>query len=399
MKLFLIKIGKVFSQVKNIGVFGAGKKIFSALYSMFAPVKARDILFITNGTGDSARYRTLNVAEELEMHKFKCSVTTQDNLWLLGYAKKFKVFIFHRVVYTAKIAKFIKEIKNRSGEIIFETDDLTFDPRYATRTDHYAQLNALEKKQYEGGLGLEILKDPYVKVCTTTTTYLAKILESCGKKVFIIPNKLSDQDLEITEKINHSKLIQNSSAVADKIQNSVKIGYFSGTKSHDRDFAAITKALVEIMEKYPAVRLVLAGPLDIGSKLDKFKNRIERLPFAARKKHFENISKIDINLAPLEIGDPFCESKSELKFFGAGILKVPTVAAATQTFREAIADGVDGFVASTNQEWFNKIERLILDEKLRKAMGEKAREKVLQKYTVKNSNTEDYYNFLKSRIK
>ena len=399
MKLFLIKIGKVFSQIKNIGFFNAGKKILSALYLMFSPAKSGEILFITNGTGDSARYRTWNAAEELTIHGFKDSVTLQDNLWLPGYAKKFKIFIFHRVVYNSKIAKFIEEIKNQGGEIIFETDDLTFDPQYATKTDNYAKLNAFEKKQYESGLGLEILKDPYVKICTATTSYLAKILEGYGKKVFIGHNKLSNQDLEITEKINHLKLIQNSiRQPADKIQNSVKIGYFSGTKSHNRDFATITDVLVSVMEKYPDVRLVLAGPLDIENKLNKFENKIERLPFASRKKHFENIAKIDINLAPLEIRNSYCESKSELKFFEAGILEVPTVAAATQTFREAIIDGVDGFLAGNTQEWTEKLEKLIADENLRKTMGKKARETALSKYSNKNSRNEEFYGYLKNII-
>ncbi|MFA4817322.1 MAG: glycosyltransferase [Parcubacteria group bacterium] len=396
MKLFLIKIGKVFSQLKNIGIFGTSKKIFAALYLMISPAGSGDVLFITNGTGDSARYRNWNVAEELKIHGFKCAVTLQDNFWLLGSAKKFKIFIFHRVVYNPKIAEFIAKIKKQGGEIIFETDDLTFDPQYIIKTDNYSKLNALERKQYAGGLGLEILQDPYVKICTTTTTYLAKILEGYSKKVFVVSNKLSNEDIKITEKNNHSKLIQNSKF---KIQNFIRIGYFSGTKSHDRDFATVTDALLNIMEKYPAVRLVLAGPLNTENSLNKFKSRIKCLPYAGRKKHFENIAGVDINIVPLEIGDPFCESKSELKFFEAGILEVPTVAAATQTFQEAILDGEDGFIASSSEDWIVKIEKLILDKKLREEMGGKAREKALQKYTTKNSGNEDYYNFLKNRIK
>ena len=56
-------------------------------------------------------------------------------------------------------------------------------------------------------------------------------------------------------------------------------------------------------------------------------------------------------------------------------MKVPTVAAATQTFRETIEDGIDGFVANGEEEWFAKIEKLIVDENLRKDMGEKAYQK------------------------
>ena len=149
------------------------------------------------------------------------------------------------------------------------------------------------------------------------------------------------------------------------------------------------------MEKYENIELVLAGPLDVESKLNKFSSRIKQLPFVSREKHFENIARVDINIAPLEIGNPFCEAKSELKFFEAGIVGVPTVAAATQTFREAIADGIDGFVAGGEEEWFSKLEKLIVDENLRKTMGEKARQTALEKHSIKNSNNEEYYSYLK----
>ena len=152
------------------------------------------------------------------------------------------------------------------------------------------------------------------------------------------------------------------------------------------------------MEKFPAVRLVLAGPLDIENKLNKFSSRIERRPFVPRAKHFEDKASVDINVAPLEIGDPYCESKSELKFFEAGILEVPTVAAATQTFREAIADGVDGFLAANAKGWIEKLEKLIVDENSRESFGKKARETALSKYTNQNSRNDEFYGYLKSII-
>ncbi|MCX6763727.1 MAG: glycosyltransferase, partial [Candidatus Moranbacteria bacterium] len=120
--------------------------------------------------------------------------------------------------------------------------------------------------------------------------------------------------------------------------------------------------------------------------------------YAPRQKHFQNISRCEIILAPLEVGNPFCEAKSELKFFEAGILEVPTVAVKNQTFSEAIIDGVDGFLAGNSQEWFEKMEKLILNDNLRQEMGKKAREKVLEKYTTKNAKNERYYSYLRSKL-
>lgn len=394
MKLFLIKIGKAFTTIKRDGIIVGGKRVLSYLVLFLKTIinaKPGDILIITGGVGDSAHYRAYNQAEEFNLHGLKSSIMLQDNPFLPRYANSFKIFIFHRTISTPIIAKLIENIKKQNKEIIFDTDDLVFEAKHIQGTDLYKnKMTYFEKKQYEKGVGEEILKDPYVKVCSTTTTYLAKILEGYDKKVFINKNKISNHEVELAENILES--------VPSKNDGNIKLGYFSGTASHNKDFATITDALLKIMEKYPQTKLLLAGPLDIEGRLNKFNDRIIRLPFVSRDKHYLHVHQANISLAPLEIGVPYCESKSEIKFSGAGILKVPTVAAATQTFKEAIEDGVDGFVASTNQEWFDKIEKLILDERLRKEMGEKAREKALTKYTVKNSNNQEYYNYLRSKL-
>ncbi len=286
----------------------------------------------------------------------------------------------------------VDEIKKQGREIIFETDDLVFDSRYLSQMDYLKNINSLERKQYEKGVGEEILKDPYVKVCTTTTSFLADKLREYGKKVFIVPNKLSKSDVEVCERILSGKPTVNNP------QSTVKLGYFSGTISHNKDFATITDALMEIMEKFSQVELFLVGPLDIENRLNKFKGRIKQFSYVPRKKHFENVASVDINLAPLEIGNPFCESKSELKFSEAGMVGVPTVASATQTFKKAISDGVDGFVASDTGEWVEKLQKLILEPRLRLEMGQKARQKALECYTTQNAKNTEYYSYLRSKI-
>ncbi|MEK7598578.1 MAG: glycosyltransferase [Patescibacteria group bacterium] len=394
MKSFFVKIGKVTNSIRKEGVFRGGQKVAGYLgvfLKSLVEKKTGDILFITGGVGDSARYRAFNVTEELNLHGLSASAAMSDDPFLLRYVDKFKVFIFHKTIFTPKMEKLVEKIRAQKKEIIFDADDLLFDPKYQEKIDYFRNTNVLEKKSYETGLGKEILTNSYVKTCTASTSFLADILRNHGKKVFIVPNKLSGDDLRITEKI---RVARHETQFSD-----IKIGYFSGSFGHNKDFATITDALISVMEKYPAVKLFLAGPLNMESALNRFRDRIVQLPFVSRKNHFKNISEVDIGIAPLEIGNPFCESKSELKFFEAGILGVPTVAVRNQTFNEAIIDGVDGFLASSTLEWIEKIGKLIEDEGLRKTMGEKARQKCLKKYTNKNSGNEEYYNYLRSELK
>lgn len=394
MKLFLIKIGKALAAIRRDGLVAGGRRILNYLAVFLKTTftfKSGDVLIITGGVGDSATHRAFNRAEELEIHGMKSVAMLQDNPLLPMFADKFKIFIFHRTLTTSKVRKLIKKIKEQQKEIIFDTDDLVFDTKYIHETDLYKnKMSAFEKMQYKKGVSEEILKDPYVKVCTTTTSYLAKILEGYGKKVFVVPNRISNHELEIVNEILKS--------TSEQKNEDIKIAYFSGTMSHNIDFATITNSLTQIFEEYPNVKLLLAGPLDVEDKLNIYKNRIIKLPLVSRDKYYENIRLADINLAPLEMNNAYCEAKSELKFFETGILMIPTVAAATQTFREAIADGVDGFLASDAENWVEKIGRLIVDENLRREMGKRARETALARYTNKNSDNEEYYNYLRSKL-
>jgi glycosyltransferase involved in cell wall biosynthesis len=393
MKLFLIKIGKAFHTLRREGLWRGGKRVSIAFFALFRRVGSGDVLFITGGVGDSALYRAHHVAEELELNGLSTGITVQDNPLLPSYADKFSVFIFHRVLYTPSVAKLINRIKAQGKEIIFETDDLVFDPQYLQYMDYFQKMNSLEKKLYENGVGGEILADEYVKVCTTTTTFLAGKLREKNKRVFIVLNKLTRADVALAESLVQEKNVPTISS------NIIKLGYFSGTISHNKDFATITDALVTVLQKYPQTELFLVGPLETESKLSVFADRIKQLPYAPRAKHFANIASVDINVAPLEIGNPFCESKSELKFFEAGIVGVPTVASATAPYKEAIEDGVDGYVASTTEEWVEKLSRLIEDPSFRASMGEAARTKAMQKYTTENAKNTEYYEYLKSKFK
>lgn len=396
MNSWLIQFGKALSVIKNEGVFRGGRRIFVSFVSLFRVVGSGDILFVASGVGDSARYRCHHIAEMLRLCGFKASVTTQDNPFLSRYAEKFSVFVFHRTRWTSRVEEFVDALKRRGKTVLFDTDDLVFDEALFKKTAAYQAMNALEKKQYERGIGIEFLEDPSVAAISTSTTFLAEKLRTSGKPVFVVPNRLNEEDVRAAERIFQLPIRQ----LADNypLPTTLTIGYFSGSTGHDRDFATVAPVLVELLKAHSNVRLFIAGPLSLPEALTNFEERITRVSYAPREEHFRNLASVDINVAPLEIGDPFCEAKSELKFFEAGAVGVPTVASATGTFREAVTDGIDGFVAKDENEWREKLERLILDRELRRGMGANAHETALRRYTTQNANDDDYIAFLKTRI-
>lgn len=95
------------------------------------------------------------------------------------------------------------------------------------------------------------------------------------------------------------------------------------------------------------------------------------------------LATFDVNLAPLEHGNPFCEAKSELKWVEAAAVGVPTVASPTAPFRSAIRHGETGFLASTTQEWVDALRLLATDPVRRQAVGAAAAEKLEADYDPK----------------
>ena len=143
-------------------------------------------------------------------------------------------------------------------------------------------------------------------------------------------------------------------------------------------------AVKEILEKFENVKLLIVGPLDLPDYLKKFSNRIIRKDLAHWKKLPNVIAKADVNLAPLEMNNPFCEAKSELKFFEAGIVRVPTIASPTESFRSLIRNYKNGFLASNQNEWFSCLKEIIEDENLRKKIADEALKETNEKYTFKS---------------
>ncbi len=392
MKNFAVKFQKAWRMWKKSGFFrgiGIGLGYARTFLSAFF-VGDGDILFISSGVGDAAYYRTHNVAEELKIHGFRTATTISDNPNLPKFTDRFQVFVFQRVVMTDKVRRLIEKIKQQKKEIIFETDDLIYDPQYLTHMDYFKRMSKIEQDEYKDGIGAEIVNDPYVKVCTTTVSYLADKLREKGKRVIIVPNKFSEHELNLANKIIEKK--KNNDGF-------VKIIYSSGTLSHNKDFATVRNVLVDILKKHKNVKLLLMGPLDVPDDIPLPKEQVKIIPRVSRNELYAQLYRADINLVPLEIGNPFCESKSAIKFTEASIVGVPSVAARNRTFSEAILDGVDGFLADNPAEWMEKLEKLIGDENLRKEMGEKARKKVIRQYTNKNSRNDEYYEYIKGRLK
>ena len=62
---------------------------------------------------------------------------------------------------------------------------------------------------------------------------------------------------------------------------------------------------------------------------------------------------------------------------------IPAVASAVGVHNEIIQDGLNGFLAKNDNEWFDKTRRLIEDRALRERLGASARQTAENDYSVR----------------
>jgi glycosyltransferase involved in cell wall biosynthesis len=196
-------------------------------------------------------------------------------------------------------------------------------------------------------------------------------MQRFGKPGFVIPNGFDDTTATI------SAAARAARGETDGLVQ--RIGYAGGTRTHQKDFAVVAEPVAAALRADAHRRLVLfrrgAEPcVDIAEfpALHGLEAQIEWRQMVGLMELPWELARFDVNLAPLEVGNPYCEAKSELKFFEAALVGVPTIASPTQPFRDAISDGETGYLANDNAEWLGHITTLLTDRTLSHRMAQAA---------------------------
>lgn len=343
----------------------------------FSPLPA--VLFVIGCKGDTVRYRCDHPQEQLVRQGLQSASCLWTDLRVFGRVLDYDIFVLHRVMYAGLVPELLDVLARLGKVAIFDTDDLVFEPGL---TRHDSLLSAMPPERarlWQQNIRLHLETLERCDYALAPTEYLAERLARRGKQSFVHRNALNVELLKLSNAAYQDHWQRQASP--DREKESVRIAYFSGSPSHDRDFALVEPVLQRLMERYPQVRLSVFGYLSLGDDWARFEDRVEQVPFMPWQELPQAIGRVDINLAPLELENPYCQSKSELKYFEAGVVGVPTVASPTQAFQFAIQHGENGLLSSTPEEWYANLETLILDPARRREMGEAARRHVLAHYT------------------
>jgi glycosyltransferase involved in cell wall biosynthesis len=183
-----------------------------------------------------------------------------------------------------------------------------------------------------------------------TNEYLADKMRvfrpSCD--VRIIPNFLNNAQAELSRRIHAIK--RDGGYRGD---GRIHVGYFSGTPTHNKDFAIVADALAKLFVREKRLVLRLVGFLRPAELLRRFPDRIEHHGL----QDFLNLQRLigatEFNLVPLQ-DNSFTNCKSELKYFEAAITGTISLASPTHVFRSAICDGQNGYLVNST-DWEERI--------------------------------------------
>jgi glycosyltransferase involved in cell wall biosynthesis len=307
------------------------------------------------------RYRVFNMVQALAgVFQGETSAAwfhTADLGKMESFVDRADALVLCRTRYRPEIDRMLLRARARGVRILYDVDDLVFDPAHVTLVLDTLKQNITDEATLDLWFASFARNGNLLRLsdrAIATNGFLAQRISAFAPHVEtrVIPNFLNQEQQALSSRLFTEK--QRSGFLND---DRVHVGYFSGSPTHDRDFAIAAPALARILETDPRVVLRIAGFLNLEERLARHSDRIEFHPLQDFLNLQRLIAEVEINIAPLQ-NNLFTNCKSELKYFEAAITGSITIASPIYTFARAIADGENSFLAAS-YEWDVKLKAAI----------------------------------------
>jgi glycosyltransferase involved in cell wall biosynthesis len=330
------------------------------------------VLFVS-GTRTSAtlRYRVRLAEEALRSRGVRTAAVYFTEPSLVSWAKEADVVALYRTPINKTIVNLIRDSRERHVPVTFDVDDRVFMAEHLAWMPFLSQMSASDRMGFEQDLPRRGITASLADRGSGTTDAIVDDLGALIQgPVRLLPNgvgRVADvRAAEVVKVRRHSR-------------SSVRLGYFSGSATHDADWAMIEADVLELMRADPRIELWLVGPIRPSAALEVLGDRIVRKSAVSWLDLFDLLAQVDINLAPLD-PSPFTLAKSAIKWLESALVATPTVATATPPFEQAVHAGYDGVLVTPGKSWIEPVAELVYDPVLREMIGRAARAGALTRY-------------------
>jgi hypothetical protein len=330
------------------------------------------VVFVCGIEGAPLRYRARLPAEGLALLGVTSEVRHYRDPEWEALALGADAVVVYRVPATLDVLESIRRVRARGIPVVFDVDDLIFDPDVADEIPALTILPPAEAALWMQGVHryrttLEAC-DAFVgstpALCRHASAVTGLPAERFANGVGVLLGQVSDAAYR-----------------RSRTAGPLRVGYFSGTDTHDHDWKYVEPAVIEALAAHPDAELWLGGFVPPSEELDRLGARVRRLPILPWFQLPGLLRDLDVNLAPLRPGSRFNDAKSAIKFLEAALVATPTVASPTEPFREAIDDGRNGLLVADPSEWTAAISSLLSDSVLRSTLGARARRDALLRWS------------------
>ena len=325
---------------------------------------------------------------DISTFRYRCfntyQVTLSSQKWQAVYFYQMELDEVLKMINCVDLLVFARTRWNNSSKIlvdaarkkhiptVFDVDDLVFDKKYVrVVTNTIGDLNALDYwLPYFSDMN-EMAKrtDGFL---VTNDLLGKKIGASFGRSYKVIRNSMNKEQIQASE----------AYLCVDReySKKQFTVGYFGGSPTHENDLAVALPEVIEFLRRHKNAKLRVVGYMNFEKNCHEFlrEGRIEFVPFVDFRKLQGLLAEVDVNIAPLVLND-FTNCKSELKFFEAAAVETTTIASPTYTFKKAIKDGENGFLAYPG-EWYDKLEYLYEHPDENRKIAREARKYALKHY-------------------
>jgi len=247
--------------------------------------------------------------------------------------------------------------------IIYDFDDAIFLQNYNLANRFYKFLKFPSKTK-------KIIK--MASMVIVPNIFLKEYTCKFNKHVYVIPTPIDTDKFKI----------------AEKSSNKLTIGWV-GSFTTASYLKVVFNVMQQLSKKYDFVLKIFGAGEILSIPGVKIENHDWHL-----EEEVSYFQSIDIGIYPL-IDILWARGKAGFKAIQYMSVGVPVVASSVGMVKDFIKDGVNGYLARTEEEWIEKISKLIEDSNLRKNIGLEGRKTVEERFSVK-INVPEYLRVIKS---
>ncbi|HRH11313.1 MAG TPA: glycosyltransferase family 4 protein [Bacteroidia bacterium] len=268
----------------------------------------------------------------------------------------YDIIFIQREAHFLGNSRFERKAFKSGAKVIFDFDDSIWIPDTSPGNAKWAWLKKAEKF-------FDNIK--YAHVVIAGNPFLAEKASFVNKNTVIIPTTINCDWHIPKHELRHKE--------------KVCIGW-SGSISTIKHFEMLLPVLKKIKEKYlDKVQFRIIGQENyLNSELE-----VKSVQWS-EKTEVDELNRMDIGLMPLP-DDEWANGKCGLKGLSYMACGIPTIMSKVGVNKMIIENGLNGYLAVTEEDWYRLLCLLIEDIDLRVKIGELGRKTVLEKYSVEKN--------------